>query len=282
MQTLTTLGRIARRCGALAVTFGFLASVVHAQDMQIITLKHRMADEILPVVRPLVERGGVISGTDNLLIVRTSARNFVQIQQAVAALDRAPRQLLISVGQGGVSNDDDASVRGSATLGSGDVQVGVNRPPGAESGVQVQARSHTLQTDAGNVSSVRALEGSEAYIAIGQSRPVTTTSVTPGWHGPTVTQTTQYREASSGFYATARLSGERVTLEISPQQQAFRSRGAIDTQGVVTTVSGRLGERIPIGAVREQSSASANGLLRWGARASDSEYSAWVMVEEVP
>ncbi len=282
MQALNTLRRIARRCGALAIAVGFLASSVHAQDMQIITLKHRLADEILPVVQPLVERGGVITGTDNLLIVRTSADNFAQIQQAVAALDRAPRQLLISVGQGGVSNDDSAGIRGSATVGSGDVQVGVNRPPGAESGVQVQAQARTLQTDAGSVSSVRALEGSEAYIAVGQSRPVTTTNVTSGWYGPTVSQTTQYREASSGFYATARLSGDRVTLEISPQQQAFRSRGAIDTQRVVTTVSGRLGERIAIGAVGEQSSGSTNGLLRWGTRSSDSEYSAWVMVEEIP
>ena len=253
-----------------------------AEDMQIIELKHRMAAEILPIVQPLVEQGGVVTGTDNLLIVRTSARNFAQIQQAVAALDRAPRQLLISVAQGNHGSDGAAGVRGSATIGSGDVQAGINQPPGNSSGVLVQGGARTLQTNAGNVSSIRTLEGAEAFIAIGQSRPVTTTSVTPGWYGPSVTQTTQYRDASSGFYATARVSGDRVTLEISPQQQAFRSRGSVDTQGLTTTVSGRLGEWIPLGAVRNQASGSTRGVLVWGTQSSDAEYSASVKVEEIP
>ena len=271
-------------CGRLSIGVAvvLLAAGVAAQDMQIIELKHRMVDEILPIVQPLVESGGVVTGTDNLLIVRTSAANFAQIQQAVAALDRAARQLLISVSQGGPASDSMAGVRGSATIGNGDVQVGVNRPPGAPSGVQVQGSARTVQSEQRNVSSVRALEGSEAYIAIGQSRPITTTSVTPGWHGPQVTQTTEFRDASSGFYATARVSGDRVTLEIAPQQQAFRSRGSIDTQGMTTTVAGRLGEWIPVGAVRNQSSGATNGVLVWGAQSSVSEYSAAVKVEQIP
>lgn len=265
--------------GALAAS---LAAGAMAQDMQIIELKHRLADEVLPIVQPLVESGGVITGSDNLLIVRTSARNFEQIRQAVAALDRAARQLLISVRQGNTGNDNSVEVRGVATIGSGDAQVGINRPPGAESGVQVQGSARTQQAGQGNVSSVRALEGSETYIAIGQSRPITTTSVTPGRYGPYVTQTTEYRDASSGFYATARVSGDRVTLEISPQQQAFRSRGSIETQGLATTVAGTLGEWIPLGAVRNQSSGATSGMLVWGTQSSDSEYSAAVKVEEIP
>jgi len=253
-----------------------------AQDMQIIELHHRMAAELLPVVQPLVEPGGVVTGTDNLLIVRTGARNFAEIQQAVAALDRAPRQLLISVDQGGLRQEDAAEVRGSATVGSGDVQVGVNRPPIGETGVQVQGAARTSRTDSGNASSVRTLEGSETYIALGQSRPVTTTQAVPGWHGPIVTQSTQYRDVRTGFYAIARVHGDRVTLEISPQQQSFRSVGSVETQGLVTTVSGRLGEWIPLGAVRDQSAGSTSGLLVWGTRSTGSEYSARVKVEEIP
>lgn len=258
------------------------AVLARAQDLQIIELKHRLAADLLPVVQPLVEQGGSITGTDNLLLVRTSAGNLAQIRQAVAALDRAPRQLLISVGQGNVGSDTAAGVRGSATIGSGDAQVGINRPPGPDGGVQVQGGARTLHTGSDNVGSVRTLEGSETFIAVGQSRPVTSTTVAPGWHGPTVTQTTEYREASSGFYATAHVNGDRVTLQISPQQQAFRSRGSLDTASLSTTVSGRLGEWIALGAVRSQQADSARGLLVWGTRASDSEYSAWVKVEEIP
>jgi type II secretory pathway component GspD/PulD (secretin) len=285
MRTLTA-GSVATLRAAvrpLVITLAglLLATVLQAQEMQVINLKFRLADEILPIVQPLVEPGGVMTGTDNVLFFRTSERNFAQIQQAVAALDRALRQLLISVGQANTVDGNSADVRGSATVGSGDVQVGINRPPGAEPGAQAQAEARTARANVDTVSSVRALESNEAYIAIGQSAPVTTTQVTPGRYGPNVTQTTGYRDASTGFYATARLSGDRVTLEIAPQQQAFRSRGTIDAQGMTTTVSGRLGEWIPIGAVREQRSGSTSGLLVWSSRSSSSEYSAWVKVDEV-
>jgi hypothetical protein len=111
---------------------------------------------------------------------------------------------------------------------------------------------------------------------------VTTTTVTPGWNGPVVQQTTQYRDASTGFYATVRINGDRVTLDISPRQQEFRGRSdVVATQGAATTVAGRLGEWIPIGGVREDRSGTASGLLVWGARAASSEYSAWVKVDEV-
>jgi type II secretory pathway component GspD/PulD (secretin) len=285
MRALTpgSFARLRAAAGPLLITLTglLLAAAAHGQQMQAINLKFRLADEILPVVRPLVEPGGVITGTDKVLFVRTGERNFAQIQQAVAALDRAPRQLLISVGQGNRVGDNSAGVRGSATVGSGDVQAGVNQPPGGQPGAQVQAQARASSANVDTVGSVRALEGNEAYIAIGQSAPVTTTQVTHGWYGPNVTQTTQYRDASTGFYATARLSGDRVTLEIAPQQQAFRSRGTIDTQGMTTTVSGRLGEWIPIGAVREQRSGSTTGVLVWSTRSSNSEYSAWVKVDEV-
>ena len=274
------LHRVARRV-AIAGAALLLAASLHAEELQVINLKFRLADEILPILQPLVESGGVLTGTDDVLFVRTSARNFAEIQQAVATLDRAPRQLLISVGQGNVADGVSAGVRGSATVGSGDVQVGVNSPPGAEPGAQAQAQARTEQSNVSAVGSVRALEGNEAYIAIGQSRPISTTQVSPGWYGSTVSQTTEFHDASTGFYATARISGDRVTLQISPQQQAFRGRSTIATQAVTTTVSGRLGEWLPIGAVREQSSSSTNGVLVWSSRSSNSDYSAWVKVDEV-
>ena len=77
---------------------------------------------------------------DDVLFVRASAANVEQIRLAVATLDRAPRQLLISVGQGRCGRGCDA-VEGSATIGDDDVQVGVNRPPGAESGAEVAVRA---------------------------------------------------------------------------------------------------------------------------------------------
>jgi len=260
-------------------------TVAGAQELQVIELRHRLAEQVLPALQPLVEPGGAITGMDSMLFVRTSPANFEQIRQAVAALDRQLRQLRITVGQGTVATDTGSAVRGSATIGSDDVQVGVNRPPVGESGVAVTARHATQRANLRNVSSVTALEGSETFIAIGQSAPVTTTQVTPGWTRPNVVQTTEFRDASTGFYATPRLSGDVVTLDLSPKQQRFSgppSDRRVATAGITTQVSGRLGEWIRVGGSSGSNRSDTSGLLTWGTRSGEASYDVWVMVEEVP
>jgi len=255
---------------------------VLADQLEIIDLRHRRADDVIPIVLPLLEAGGALTGADDKLFVRSSPANLAQIREAVAAIDRPQRQLLITVGQGGVAARDDASVRGSATISGGDVRVGVNRPPAGGSGAMVTAGSRSVQTNQQNTSSVRVLEGSEAYISVGQSVPVTSTTVTTGWHPPVAQQSTSYRDVTSGFYATARVSGDLVTLEISSRQQAYRPRDeTIDTKGATSVVTGRLGEWIELGAAREAQSGSSSGLLVWGRHTGSSEYSARVKVDEI-
>ena len=272
-----------RRLVIAALTCGGLAlgsAATRAQQLEVIDLDFRLADELLPILEPLVEPGGVLTGTDDVLFVRASPENVAQIRAAVATLDRAPRQLLITVGQGTVRDVDAASAEGSATIGEGDVQVGVNRPPAHTSGAEVEVRSRRQQADLRNVSSVRVLEGTETWIGAGQSVPVTETTVQ---HRPggVVQQGTAYRDVSTGFYATARVSGDRVILEVSSRQQRFGpSSGTVSTQGATSTVTGPLGEWFELGAVEQSGSASSGGLLVRGGRSDSSRHSIWVRVEE--
>jgi len=273
--------RAGRRCVLLAMAI-LAAGPALADELEIIDLRHRRAEDIIPIVLPLLEAGGALTGADDKLFVRSSPANLAQIREAVAAIDRPQRQLLITVGQGNAAARDGTSVRGNATIGSGDVRVGVNRPPAAESGATVITRSSSVQSDQQNTSSVRALEGTEAYISVGQSVPFTSTTVTTGRYPPLAQQSTSYRDVTSGFYATARVSGDLVTLEISSRQQAYRERDqTIDTQGVTSVVTGRLGEWIELGAVREAQSGSSSGLLVWGRHTGNSEFSARVKIDEI-
>ena len=274
-----------RARGVLALVLAALAFVGVAGELQVIELRYRLADEIVPIVQPLVEPGGVLTGADRLLFVNTSPTNFEQIRQAVELIDRRPRQLVVTVGQGTVNYVEGTEVSGQARVGDGDVQVGVNAPPRGEAGVAVQIDSRTQRANLGNTSSVRALEGTETYIAIGQLAPLTTTQVVPGRRRPHEYTSTEYREVSTGFYATARLHGDSVTLEVSPRQQRLRSTPSgtvVETAGVISTISGRLGEWLPIGAVQESGGGDTSGLLVWGRRTTESQYSAWVKVDEVP
>jgi type II secretory pathway component GspD/PulD (secretin) len=277
--------RCAPFCACLVVALAALvaAAAVRAQDLQVIELRYRPAEEIIPIVQPLLEPDGILTGTEFQLLVRTSPANFEQIRRAVEAFDRAPRQLRITVGQGTVSDVEAAGVRGSATIGDEDVRVGVNRPPGGTTGGEVQVSARSEDTDLRNVSSVQTLEGHETYIAVGQSVPLQSTEIWRGPRGPVIRESTSYQDVATGFYATARINGDQVMLEISPRQQNFRAGDrVIKTGGLTSTVTGRLGQWIELGAVREQSSDSTAGILVWGRRTDSSEYSAWVKVEAIP
>lgn len=267
---------------------------VQADALETIQLHYRTAEELLPILQPLVPAGAAISGTGDMLLVRADAATVAQLRAAVANLDRAPRQLLITVGQVTGTQGGGTTVRGSGTISTGDVQVGVNQPPGSTTGGKVMVRSGTASDGLRDVASVRALEGRETYIALGQSRPFTSTTVTQsGMYPPVVSQSTEYRDVQSGFYATPRLNGDRVTLEISPRQQRMTDSqpgnrnnnvthgGVVAGGSITTTVSGRLGEWIEIGGASTAHDGNQRGVVTWGTRTDLTQYSAWVKVDEL-
>lgn len=270
----------------LAAVASLAGTSVRAESLEAIPLHHRPAEEMIPLVQPLLPPGAAVTGTGDVLLVRGDAATVAEVRRALATLDRAPLQLLITVGQTTGSSRQSGDVRASGTIGSGDVQVGVNRPPAGAAGADVTARSTSTRDDIRSVSTVRALEGREVYVATGESRPVTTTTTVGGpWHGPVVSQTTDYRDAQTGFYATPRVTGDRVTLEIAPTQQQFTGgtrQPTVATQSVQTTVSGLLGEWIEMGGVSETREGTTGGLGTWGTRSDLTGYSAWVKVERIP
>ena len=70
-----------------------------AAELEVISLKHRSAEELLPIVRPLLDKDGVASGMDYQLILRTSPRNLAEIRKLLTSIDVAPRRLKVTVMQ---------------------------------------------------------------------------------------------------------------------------------------------------------------------------------------
>jgi hypothetical protein len=120
---------------------------------------------------------------------------------------------------------------------------------------------------------------------MGETRPFTSSSVVGagGHHGAIVAESKQYRDVHSGFYVTPRLSGDRVTLEISPTQQHVdpAHHDTVATQSITTTVSGRLGEWIQLGGASTGRDGQSTGLVTYSTRSDDAAYGAWVKVEEM-
>ncbi|WP_374500492.1 hypothetical protein, partial [Zoogloea sp.] len=83
----------------LAILLAITLPVLAQGRLEIITLRHRSADQIVPALRPLVEPGGALSTLDDKLLIRVSPANLVELQAAISALDVPLRRLLVSVRQ---------------------------------------------------------------------------------------------------------------------------------------------------------------------------------------
>jgi type II secretory pathway component GspD/PulD (secretin) len=253
----------------------------HAQSLEIINLKHRTAEEVIPVLQPLVESGGSLSGKDYQLFVRASSANVAQLRNAIAAIDKQARQFMVSVRRGSRQEMERAGVAASATLRTGNGEVSVNERGRSQSGVSVRATDSSAQREDNGVSSVLVLEGGAAFISTGESVPIVTAVVGFDRRGPWVAGATEYRDLQSGFLAKPRIAGERIIIDIEQQneQRAERNSQQIQTQRLVTQVSARPDEWVRLGGVEESGSSEQRGIANRSYSTNSDEQSVWVKVE---
>lgn len=263
---------------ALAFAACLLASFAWAQSLDTIELQHRSAEDLIPVLQPLLEPGGALSGQGYTLFVRTSAANLTQIRSAVERLDRKPRQLLVSVRRSSAEQMERERAQVSGTMRTDQGSISVNERASARSHATISGSSDNLQTSGSRVSSVSVLEGSSAFISSGTNVPVVTMVAGGVGRNRWGAASTQYRDLTSGFLVTPRVSGDTVVLDIEQRAEALRD-GTINMQQVSTQVSGRIGEWVQFGGIESSSSTSQSGILsRRHSTASDSQ-SVWIKVD---
>jgi type II secretory pathway component GspD/PulD (secretin) len=242
-----------------------------AQSLEIIALKSRPADQVLPVIQPLLAPGGTASGSGFQLFVRTTPANLAQIRQVVASLDRAARQLVIYVKQ-------DAAGQGSRS----DLNAGIILSPG-NSSVRGSIEGSSVSSRDAVAQQLRTQEGVPAYISAGTSEPLVARSVTRTVNGVVVQESVVQRDINSGFYVTPRVNGDTVFLDIGTQRDTpgTLGPGSADTNRIASTVSGKLGAWIELGGASTAQSAQSRGALSRSSSADASARSTYVRVEEV-
>src|SRR5258706_7610217 len=67
--------------------------------LEVIPLKYRTAEQVMPVLKPLLDKNGSMSGMQNQLIIRTTPANLSDLKQVLASIDTMPRRLVITVRQ---------------------------------------------------------------------------------------------------------------------------------------------------------------------------------------
>ncbi|HKU72085.1 MAG TPA: secretin N-terminal domain-containing protein [Burkholderiales bacterium] len=267
--------------------------------VEVIQLRYRTSQELVPILQPMLAPGAGISGLPGQLVVRTTPTNLEEIKRILASVDTQPRQLLITVRQDADISSERASTSVSGSVGGNGARVAVpptNRDPRGGNVVVGKgdnvARVHIIEgrsnENSSNTQSIRVMEGREAYISIGQSIPVrgrqVRRSMVNGQVVEQVVDSTQYRDVSTGFYVLPRVSGDRVTLDISPQRESLSRQvpGGVSVQSVVTTVSGRIGDWIELGGIGQDASGQQTVLFGTAAASTRDLRRVQVRVEDVP
>lgn len=219
-------------------------------SLEVIPLRHRTADQVLPALRPLMEPGATLTGQGTQLIVRTSPGNLAELRRALDDLDRPLRRLQISV------RFDDALERAAQGVEtSGRV---TNRGSSVDVRVQERQSTATERVD----QRVQVLEGGRAFISAGRSTPVYEAS--------------GFREPSTGFEAIPRLAGGGVLVEIAQRRDTLGRQ-----QAMSTTVGGRLGEWLEVGSAVDAASRDESAILSARSSRSARTNGIWLKVDEL-
>jgi hypothetical protein len=210
-----------------ALAAGLLASAGHAENaLEIITLRHRTAPQVLPVLQPLVEPGGTLGGQGSQLFLRTSPANLAELRRALEAIDHPARRLQISV-----RFDDSLAASHRALGASGRIGSG-----GSE--VEIRARDSSSAAEGRVDQRLQMLDGSRATIYLGESRPVRERRIIQTPAGPVPQDIVVEQGSRLGFDIVPRLSGPTVQVDVA-------------SANGYATASGPLGEWFELGALAE-------------------------------
>lgn len=268
----------------LLISLSFLLSIAttaQVLDLDIIELKHRTAEEIIPIIQPFLIPEAAVTARDYKLIVKSTPENLEEIRKIIQEVDAGLRQLKITVSIGSYSDQvenktqaqimaelkngnsglkvDTGQIEDSGTVGA--IVRGEAKNDKSKVSTKTQISHSSRKRDKPVQQTVRSTEGQWATIHSGQSIPVIERTRNPDG---TVTQTVRYRGATTGFKILPRLQPDnKVALYIRPHQVTVNPdrQENFDIKRMETHVVGELGEWIPLGFMNELSTGQVNNNL---------------------
>lgn len=240
--------------------------VLAARQLQTFELQHAEPEQISQVVRQHLSSDSSVNYYQNTLIVNATDVELEKIRSLLRELDAKGQSLWISlrVGKDSYGNNRAAQVNIPPVIID---KKGVHTQTRTQ--VSVSQRSYAAQSN--QHQGVRATEGHAAFIAAGISVPVRQV-FSDGRQGVAL------HEVNSGFYATARVNGSNVTIELNQRDDQYQYQ-QFQTQHLQSRVSGSLGTWIAVGSVAESQQRSDTEMLARGATTTINTKTIYLKVE---
>lgn len=266
---------------ALIFICAVFLGAARADEMATLPLYNRQADEVVQLLRPLLEPGEVIVPNRSSLIVRASPQRVAEIRDLLRQLDKRPHRLIIHVRQSGVTSAEElnAAARVQGRIDAGDFSDSRVR-------IQGQIRRGDTRESEDSTQEIQTLEGSPARIALGISRLVPAFGnvvIFSGGHA-VIAPGLQYQDLTTGFAVLPRLTGAgEVQLEIYPWSDTADPRflGGVRTREAMTAVQVRLGEWVEIGGQTTGQTSEQDQLLGHAYHTSRENVGILLMVDDL-
>lgn len=278
---------------AAALLYAFQAAAAPVHDIHVITLKHRTAQELIPVIRPLLDPTDAVSAIDYRLLVRTSPKRLADVERVVQQLDVAQRNLTLTVRQGsqaenrgtsqGLSGEVDVGQHGRVTLprSTADDRGAVIEHQRGDARLRYQTRTERGSASDNRTQTLRVQDGKAAYIRLGQSVPHVKRIIALSGRQLAVVQGVEYQNVVTGFEVLPRVQGDRVQLEITPRLSSLAdpAAGLANFQELRTTVNVRLGEWIDLGGISGAGENVRRAIVESATAGDTEQRSVWLKVE---
>ncbi|HZV61102.1 MAG TPA: secretin N-terminal domain-containing protein [Methylophilaceae bacterium] len=232
-----------------------------------ITLKHRFAEDLLPVVQPMVGPEGTANATNNILIIRTTPERLAEIEQVVSNLDVGSRNIRIEVSHDRSLQTEDRELSASGRGRVGDTEVVIGRP-GRRSGARIEMNRGSSRSSQQGSQFLTVMDGASAFIEVGQSVPYTQVFTQ---RYAIVQQTTDFQDITTGFAVRPRYIGDEVEVEITPRIATLNTGGFIDFDTLSTRMRVKPGVWFDLGgSMRSRDEVSSAILSSGSSNASES------------
>lgn len=241
----------------------FSGTALAEQKIQLFELSHRLPEEVLPALQPLLGPDVLVSRIGNKLVVKAERMRLVEIANTIEQLDQPARRLMIEFREVAFDRDSRSAIGLSGRAKLGDrAEIGLGRD--RDQGQGLRLGGHRARTESRDdiTQRVQTVEGQPAYLLTGESFPIHQSSTyTDGQHS-FQQHHTDYRDATIGFYVRPRVQGEQVVVDITRHAQRLGPDGRVfSLQDAGSRVRGELGEWIDFGGVRRQAELSGQGIV---------------------
>lgn len=230
------------------------------------------ADELVSILEPMAAPEGSVSAWQGQLIIRATAEKMALIKSTLDTLNKPLRNLLVQVRRRGTSASSQ-QVLGAA----GRVVI---RDGDASGRVTIRAEDEQTRQQSQSTYTLRAIEGSTLFIAIGSDIPVVTYA-----YGPRGSVTQEYVPVQNGMMVTPRLLADGTVLLAVAYQEASMSpagHGVINRSGVASQTKLNLDEWTPFGAISTQESRQQSGMTTRSRQSSTVNVPLEIRVEVLP